>query len=240
MVGGQFNNLNGQPRLNIGRLHSDGNVDATFNPGASATVSALLVQPDGKILVGGGFVTLAGQTRPYFGRLNADGSLDSSVSPTLNNRVEAIALQPDGKILFGGRFTCPGYSSNVVLRLNANGAPDNDFFNCAGTWSHWFLGNILALVVQPDGKIVVGGLFTRIEGKPYETLGRLNPNGTPDGSFNPTTNGFVYALALLPDDSLLVGGNFGDIGGRTQPFIARLVDPFAGLTNKVHLPIVVR
>lgn len=241
VVGGQFTNLNGQPRFNIGRLHSDGSVDADFNPGADSLVSALLAQPDGKILVGGAFVTLAGETQPYFGRLNADGSLDSSVNPTLNNRVEAIALQPDGKILFGGRFTCPGYSSNVVLRLNANGAPDNDFFDCAGTWwSHWFNGNIQALVAQPDGKIVVGGLFTRIEGKPYETLGRLNGNGTLDSSFNPATNGFVFALALLPDDGLLVGGNFGDIGGWPQPFIARLVDPLAGLTNKVYLPMAMR
>jgi uncharacterized delta-60 repeat protein len=240
VVGGQFTSLNGQPRFNIGRLHSDGSVDADFSPEASSLVAALLVQPDGKILVGGAFITLAGETQPYFGRLNADGSLDSSVSPALNNRVEAIALQPDGKIVFGGRFTCPGYSSTVVLRLNANGTPDNDFFSCAGTWSHWFNGNIQALVAQPDGKIVVGGLFSRIEDKPYETLGRLNGNGTLDSSFNPATNGFVYALALLPDDSLLVGGNFGDIGGRPQPFVARLVDPLASLTNKVYLPIIIR
>jgi uncharacterized delta-60 repeat protein len=240
LVGGTFTSLGGQPRFNIGRLHSDGSVDADFNPGASSIVLAFLEQPDGKILVGGAFITLAGETQPYFGRLNPDGSLDSSVSPALNNRVEAIALQPDGKILLGGWFSCPGSSGNLVLRLHANGAPDNDFFSCADNPTHWTNGQITSLAALPDGKILLGGFFTRIADKPYETIGRLNSDGRLDGSFNPGTNGFVYAILPLPDDNILVGGTFSEIGGRPQPYIARLTDPLASLTNKVYLPMVTR
>lgn len=241
LVGGQFTDLGGQRRVNIGRLNPDGSVDADFNPGASSTVEVFLAQPDGKILVGGAFVTLAGETRPFLGRLHADGSLDSSVTPTLNNRVMAIARQPDGKILLGGTFGCPGYSSNVVLRLDADGALDDTFLNCAATpRSHWFDGVIRALVLQPDGKVLVGGSFLRMNGQPYETLARLHGDGTPDASFNPTTNGFVHALALLPDETALVGGNFGEIGGRPQPFVARLLDPLAAFSERIYLPLTLR
>ncbi|MBX2999923.1 MAG: delta-60 repeat domain-containing protein [Caldilineaceae bacterium] len=240
LVGGQFNSLGGQPRFNIGRLNSDGSVDADFNPGADSTVNALQVQPDGKILVGGAFLTLSGESRPYFGRLHPDGALDSVFTPTLNNRVQAITLQPDGKILIGGTFGCPGYSSNIVLRLEVDGAPDETFFHCAGNRNHWFDGAIRALVLQPDGRILVGGLFLRMNDQPYETLGRLNGDGVPDSTFNPTTNGSVHALALLVDESILVAGTFGEIGGRPQPFAARLVDLLAGFSEKVYLPMTLR
>jgi uncharacterized delta-60 repeat protein len=74
LVGGHFTTLGGQPRTNIARLNADGTVDSSFNPGATADsnprVSALTIQPDGKILVGGYFTTLGGQNRTNLGRLN--------------------------------------------------------------------------------------------------------------------------------------------------------------------------
>jgi len=55
-------------------------LDDSFNPGANGRVAAVVVQPDGKILVGGEFTMLGGggtggAARNYIGRLNADGSL---------------------------------------------------------------------------------------------------------------------------------------------------------------------
>ena len=241
LVGGIFTEIARQPRFNLARLNADGSVDADFTPSADSIVEVFALQPDGKILVGGAFVNLAGELQPYFGRLNVDGTLDTAVRPTLNNRVQAIALQPDGKILIGGTFGCPGYSSNVLLRLNGDGTSDETFLRCeASTWPHWFDGLVRALILQPDGKIVVGGFFLRMNGQPYETLARLNGDGTPDTTFNPTTNGFVNTLIMSADDSILVGGAFGEIGGRSQPAVARLVDPLAGLTERIYLPLTLR
>ena len=58
LIGGAFTSINGGgqfARNYIGRLNSDGTVDAGFNPNASNRVSAIAVQPDGKIVVGGAF-----------------------------------------------------------------------------------------------------------------------------------------------------------------------------------------
>ena len=64
VVGGRFQGLGGgtgaTPRDNIGRLNADGSVDAGFNPGANSFVSALAIQPDGKILAAGTFFQLGG------------------------------------------------------------------------------------------------------------------------------------------------------------------------------------
>ena len=76
----------------------------TFNPGADYVVSAMAVQPDGRILVGGGFGILAGQSCSCLGRLNADGTLDSSFNPGAGNCVNCLAVYPDGRILVGGTF----------------------------------------------------------------------------------------------------------------------------------------
>src|SRR5712671_6876348 len=77
--------------------HAQGAVDA-FNPGANQVVSAMAVQPDGKIIVGGGFTGLGGTTgttpRNHIGRLNADGTVDPSFNPGANSIVQAIAVQP--------------------------------------------------------------------------------------------------------------------------------------------------
>ena len=56
LVGGSFSTIGGQNRLNLARLNADGTVDSTFNPNTSdinGRVSALALQPDGKVVIGG-------------------------------------------------------------------------------------------------------------------------------------------------------------------------------------------
>ena len=157
--------------------------DAGFNPGTDGAVACFATQPDGKILVGGVyFATLAGQSRMSIGRLNADGTLDTAFNPPggANDPIQALAVQADGKIVVGGRFTTlGGVSRNRIGRLNADGTLDTSFDPPGGAD-----GIVWALVVQPDGKIVVGGNFTTLGGVATSYLQRLNADGTPDASFN--------------------------------------------------------
>src|SRR5438067_10693784 len=94
-----------------------------FDPNANGTVVAVVVQPDGKILIGGGFSTLspnggAAVTRNRIARLNPDGTLDTAFNANANGDVNAIALQADGKILVGGFFTrIGGQTRNRIARL---------------------------------------------------------------------------------------------------------------------------
>ena len=180
LVGGEFTTLGGQPRHHLARLNADGTLDPTFNPGAGNPqtvdrVYSLAVQADGKILVGGRFRTLGGQSRLNLGRLNADGTLDPTFNPRAEGGnspfVDSLVVQADGKILVGGRFrTLGGQPRDSLGRLNADGTLDTSFYPKVGI----FAPHVHCLVVQADGKILVGGEFTMLGGQPRDNLGRLN------------------------------------------------------------------
>jgi len=79
-------------------------------------------------------------------------------------------------------------------------------------------GSVLAVAVQADGKILVGGQFTTLGGggtgtTPRNYLGRLNADGSLDTSFNPGANAWVFAVAVQADGKILVGGDFTTLGG---------------------------
>src|SRR6185436_12543247 len=74
-------------------------------------------------------------------------------------------------------------------------------------------GLIRVIVVQPDGKILLGGDFTTLSpngGAPVtrNRIARLNPDGTLDTGFDPNANNSVYAIALQADGKILVSGAF--------------------------------
>ena len=99
-------------------------------------------------------------------------------------------------------------------------------------------GSIFIVVVQPDGKILLGGTFTTLSpnGGPAVTrnhIARLNPDGTLDTAFNPNADGFIETIAVQADGKILVGGIFSDIGGQTRNNIARL-DATTGLADSFN------
>jgi uncharacterized delta-60 repeat protein len=227
VIGGSFVTLSpaGGPavtRNRIARLNQDGTLDVAFDPGANNTVFSLAVQTDGKILVGGTFTTLGGGgtgtiARNRIARLNADGTLDSTFDPGSNAIVSALAVQTDGKILVGGGFTTLGgggagmSTRNRIGRLNPDGSLDFSFDPGANS-------SVLALAIQPDGKILVGGTFAMLGGGGTGTtarshIGRLNANGSIEATFNPGANSDVLAFALQPDGKIVVGGRFTALGG---------------------------
>ena len=83
-------------------------------------------------------------------------------------------------------------------------------------------GSIVPIVVQADGKILVGGSFSNIGGQPRNSIARLNPDLTMDANINPDANGSVYTIAVQADGKVLVGGVFTSIGGQPRNHIARL------------------
>src|SRR5438128_4529755 len=87
-------------------------------------------------------------------------------------------------------------------------------------------GTVRVAVVQPDGKILIGGDFTTLSpnGGAAVTrnhIARLNPDGTLD-AFNPNANSTVNSIAVQADGKILAGGIFTTIGGQTRNHIARL------------------
>jgi uncharacterized delta-60 repeat protein len=162
--GGPYGNYTYWHRYFVARFNANGSRDPGFVPvigapdfGLSETVRALALQTDGKVVVGG---TFAGG----IARLNPDGSLDGSFSPGagVNGSVLSIVLQSDDKLLIGGSFTTVnGTSRNHFARLNANGNLDTSFDPGVGADN-----TVFAIVLQPDGKVFIGGDFTTPAGKP--------------------------------------------------------------------------
>ncbi|MEO6670161.1 MAG: T9SS type A sorting domain-containing protein [Ferruginibacter sp.] len=219
----------------VNRLNANGTGDASFNfefvkSNLDENVFSIAVQPDGKILVAETYVhhwDIHDREGNYFGekiylasrdfkinRYNADGSRDqafciNTAQKAANRPVNVITTQADGKALVGGYFySYNGVSTNYLARLNADGSKDPSF-NATGVGPNSYVYTIL---VQPDGKILVGGMFSAYNRVSANGLIRLNNDGSKDASFNytePTVAG-VKSLSLQADGKILVGG-FGTI-----------------------------
>lgn len=217
-IGGSFGSVNGVARNRAARLGPDGGLDPGFDPNASETVFSIAVQPDGKTLLGGNFTGLSGASRRRIGRMNADGTLDTGFDPNADGTVWSIAMQADDKILIGGIFNyVGGVGRRHLARLNADGTLDPDFN--PGTSAG---DSVNSIVVQPDGKIVLGGDFNSAGGAYNPQIARLHPDGTPEGGFRAPANGSVHCVAVQPDGRILMGGEFTTVHGVARDYIARL------------------
>ena len=240
-----------------GAFGQAGSNDPSFNPsdqgygygdGCWSGLSALALQSDGKILVGGSNSNTSAFSVQGFGygsvlvRLNANGTADPAfnapiVTPVVRS-ASRVVLQPDGKILIAGTFwTVNGVTVNNIARLNTDGSIDATF-NPGGLGTD---GSVYDMLLQPDGRILLTGNFTTVNGTSANKLVRLNADGSVDGTFNAGVgpNGSSYTLALQTDGKILVGGTFNSYNGAAAQFVARLqasgtLDPSfssAGFTN---------
>lgn len=160
------------------RYGENGAPDNSFGTAGEAVLSdaqvgqGLALQSDGKLLlVGSVDVGVAPSTVSLFAlmRLLSDGTPDgtfgtagavSTFVSDLGDVAEAVAVQADGKILVSGRSSIMTNSNFALARFEATGALDDDF-GLNGRMSVDFFGftdSADSVAVQPDGKIVLGGL----------------------------------------------------------------------------------
>ena len=207
LVAGQFSEVNRQARQALVRFNADGSLDSTFNLGASTgifngTINAMALQADGKIVVGS---TLPNGAADRLQRLNADGSRDASFNVPLDidGDVRFIALQPDGRILVAGNFvTIGGQSRRFLARINSNSSVDSFNPNLSSSVPNIVIASLLA---QPDGKFLVGGTFTQVNGTSRNGAVRFNADGTLDSGFadNTVVVGVPNYLAIQPDGKII-------------------------------------
>lgn len=171
------------------------------------------IQDDLKVVIGGQFGIYNGTSVNNLVRINYNGTIDTGFTmgtgvggTDLNTRVWVVTLQPDQKILIAGNFQLyNGVSRNNLARLNTNGTLDTGFTVGAG-----FNDIVYETIVQSDGKIICGGVFTSYSGTSRNRIIRLNTDGTIDTSFNVGSgaNGEVNRIVQLSDGKLLVAGGF--------------------------------
>jgi uncharacterized delta-60 repeat protein len=226
IIGGLFTSVSGIPRNRIARLNEDGSLDTTFNPGtgANGTVYTITVQTDGQVIIGGFFTSINGTARNHIARLNVDGSLDGSFNPgtgSNNNYVYTTTIQADGKLIIGGDFTSVnGTPFNYLARLNTDGSVDMSFN--IGTGAN---NKVFTSVIQGDGKILIGGIFTFFNGSSRNRIVRINSDGSLDLTFNPGNgaNGDIATIGIQGNGRIVVGGDFSAINGTSRSRIARLL-----------------
>jgi uncharacterized delta-60 repeat protein len=209
-------------RVALVRLKTDGSLDASFEGdgrklfswGPIGRAQAVVVAPNGKLLVGGFSGPEGGNIQ--VARLNANGLLDKTFGVVGKATIDfggddfglALARQANGRILVAGRSTAAGA---VVARLRSNGALDPDF-DGDGRVTLPGGGSVNAILVQPDRNILVAG---NAAGNLAMTVTRLTPNGSIDTSFGTggtatidfgTLDDIAGGAALQPDGKIVVAG----------------------------------
>jgi uncharacterized delta-60 repeat protein len=247
------------------RYNSDGTPDPSFGPGSSvittfpglfAMASAVVLQPDGKIVIAGQNLFTSGDAnslRFLLIRYTVTGSLDTSfgsggiVQTAFAQASEATSLvrQPDGKLVAAGG-TGPDFA---LARYNVDGSLDPSFGSGGKTTVNVGpASRASSLVLQADGKLVVGG---RTDSPANDFgLARLNSNGSLDSTFG--TGGKVvtdfnggndglFALVLQADGKVVAAGG-SNVGASRQFGLARYnldgtLDTTFGTGGKVNTPV---
>ena len=246
LVSGIFNNANGVPKPRLARLEANGALDTTFTPPVfDDQIYDILLLPDGRIVVGGFFRKVNGQTCFSLCWLKPDGSVDALFNPANYGYpsgfggIRTLALDPyfrgNGvRIIAGGYFadqssTAYLHRHTSLLRINPDGSLDSTFEVGHGAHTRnqpQFAKDVNWVEIQPDGKILVGGEFTAFGNSIQKFLARINPDGSPDPTFNPgiTAIGLcrVSRTFTQPDGKILIGGLFTKVNGNLNKYLARL------------------
>jgi len=219
-VAGYFTEVNGLPCVGVVKLHADGTVDETFVPMLASSALRMIVLPNGKVMLG----TVSGTTGPVqrqqLVRLLPGGSVDPTFDMGMMPEGSGMpytwgmAVQPDGKVL-AGQVRLNGELVNFA-RFNTDGSVDSSF-NCV------IDSTVSAVVVQDDGKILVGGHFAKVNGVSRRCIVRLNSDGSVDTGFSPAApynDGFfqlaVSGIAIQADGRIVISGVFDGIGDQER------------------------
>lgn len=261
MDNGQIVTGGGNYSLKFARFNPDGSLDNAFNGGKIlfvelgyqwTSLNDMAVQKDGKILVTGRYekTSNSDSTHTYVLRITKEGVLDNTFA---NNGIlihqfsdfytkdfsygKAIAVQADGKILLAGYITP---TRKFLGRLKPDGTLDPTFGDKGVVYIEH--GNIITgqidlieVMVQPDGKIIVAGTFPRMASGKGELsdfyMERFLPDGKIDNDFG--LNGMVttdfglerrddcWAAVPQKDGKIVLVGSSRDTSGYSEVSVAR-------------------
>lgn len=257
VVTGNFTHWNGQRAPSITRLDAEGVVDVDFTEnlrpifgGATittvtytnvngtlqavtnvtksyetlsryGTMTATARRPDGRILVSG----------VVFAELEADGHPNGESS---EGAFAAWMALPDGEVLVASTTVKSGGGREVQVRRMRSGGDWPTLWEVTLACDEL----VTAVAVQEDGAMLLGGLFTHLNGHRHEGLARLKPDGTIDAGFvarlgidggssweQPVRwddRVWVAGIQVEPDGAIMVYGRFHHADGQPVPGFVRL------------------
>jgi uncharacterized delta-60 repeat protein len=220
-------------------LPAFGDLDEGFGDGGlvslhvgdfGSNAEAVAQQPDGKlVLAGGGTVFYDDGPDFLVARLLDDGSRDPAFGTNGiaqvdffgdTDRAKDIVVQTDGKLVVSGYAGTPNGTRDIaVARFNADGTLDQEFGEGgkATTEIQGSQEDARSMVLQPDGKLVLGGSITDSVGISRQMLIRLNADGTLDSTFGVggrsvlelagNDTAWIDDIAVAPDGKLVALGS---------------------------------
>ncbi len=246
----------------VARYDDDGSLDDTFGGGdgivltpvdgdgsGSDVANAVVVdESSGKIIVAGYGSAAFSFSEMVLVRYDDDGTPDPSFNgdgiatanlSTNPDGFYAVALDGDGKIVAAGIYAAPiGGPDFVVARFDDDGTPDATFDGDGFVLTSFVdMGSDIAsgLVIQPDGKIVVGGRTGPTYNTPDFGVARYLPDGSLDSSFGAsglvttdmgTTSDVGYAVAPAPGGKIVLAGTAGTFGSEDIAVARYELGPF--------------
>jgi uncharacterized delta-60 repeat protein len=255
------------------RLNADGTLDSTFGTGGIVTTDiegqdsarSAIVRSDGTILVSGWSTSQTNGQDFSIVRYTANGSLDTRFGAGTgkvftdfggDDQSRAMVLQKDSKIVVGG-YSKIGTGESATFqfaliryfqagRVDTSYGPNGDGEVLTDLNSGLPANVIRAMVIQPDGKVVVGGYVSTGGGLPRTTrsldpdieappglpgelaIARYNVNGTLDATFGATGPGWTITdfggsdhgrgLAMTADLKFVLAGNTSNVRGTNNSF----------------------
>ncbi|HEX9928481.1 MAG TPA: FG-GAP-like repeat-containing protein [Pyrinomonadaceae bacterium] len=243
LVAGSVNARTSAGEIALARYNSNGSLDATFDGDGKTTTdaqqnideraSAMVLQPDGKIVVAVSTVRENSlEEQIYVVRFNANGSHDFSFAgdgvttlpPVVipggvqqGLSVSDAALQADGKIVVAGTVSTAQNSDFFVWRINPDGTGDQTFGGRVVTASFGISDNAVSVFVLPNNKILVAGsTFTLPNLRNDFAFARFNTDGTLDAAFDgdgkKTTSYNDAAFSISFDFEMLPNGKIVSAG----------------------------
>lgn len=229
------------------RYNGNGSLDASFDTDGKVTTfftagsdqgEAILIQPDGKIVVAGNAGDPPGRDIVLARYSPANGSLDGGFGTggkvitniSTDDNARALAIQSDSKIVLAG--SARGVNLDfAVLRYDSAGVLDPGFGTGGVATTNFGFGDDASYSVslQPDGKMVVAGLA--YNGSNFDFgVARYNTNGTADAGFGTggrasvpvgTSHDFGYGSVVQSDGRIVLAGTSNN-GTNYDVALARL------------------
>lgn len=177
-------------------VQPDGRVSNVPAGAFNGSVGLLHARTDGKILVAGGFSQVGGVNQHLRALLHSDLTLDTGFNATVTQSIDFISSDAAGSIYLASSF------DNSPVRLMPDGSSDTGF----GLITN---GSVYGMTRQQDGKVVVGGNFTKVGSKAAGKIFRIKRGGLWDETFTGTVINNPWPLGINSQGRLLYGsGSF--------------------------------
>jgi uncharacterized delta-60 repeat protein len=196
------------------------------------SINNVSVTPNDSIFITGTFSQVQGVSANNMALFTSDNSISRSFVSNLGTNISggsvfATISQPDGKIIVGGSFVAfNNQPRRYIFRLNTDGTEDTSFYTTLCTTTGISGGLVYSLSLQDNGKILIGGNFTSLNGTPRNRLIRVNGDGTEDTTFNNNLgtgfNSTVASTCIVSGDKIVVGGYFTGFNGNVRNRIVSL------------------